>query len=59
MIIFFWLLRTPSLISKVQKENIICTIDDVRGDVLGPRFTDNKNIVLWKKDHCHHENISV
>ena len=28
----FRFLRIPSLISKDQKENIICTMDDVRGD---------------------------
>ena len=27
---------SDSLISKDKKENIICTMDDVRGDILGP-----------------------
>ena len=33
-IINFLILRIFSLISKDRKENIICTMDDVRGDVL-------------------------
>ena len=32
----FKFLRMPWLILKDQKENIICTIDDERGDFLGP-----------------------
>ena len=35
-IVFFLFLSKPSLISKDQKENIICTIAVVRGDFLGP-----------------------
>ena len=35
-IIIFLFLSIPSLISKDQKGNIICTKDDVRGDYLGP-----------------------
>ena len=35
--IFFCFLRISSLISKDQKEkNVICTMDDVQGDVLEP-----------------------
>ena len=34
-IIIFLFLKIPSLISKDEKENIICTIDDVRVDFLG------------------------
>ena len=34
-IINFRFLRITSLISKDQKENIICTTDDIRGDLLG------------------------
>ena len=33
--IIVWFIRTPLLISKGQKENMICTMDDVRGDFLG------------------------
>ena len=50
---FFLFLRILSLISKGQKENIICTMDDVRGDFLGPphgatpaAVRANKNINL-------------
>ena len=32
----FLYLRIPSLISKDQKENIICTLNDVRGDFVRP-----------------------
>ena len=35
-IIDFGFLRIPSLTSKDQKENIIYTMDDVRGDLLWP-----------------------
>ena len=35
-IIILKFLKIPSLISTDQKENIICTMDDVRGDFLGP-----------------------
>ena len=35
-IINFRFFRMPSLISWDQKENIICTIEDVRGDSLVP-----------------------
>ena len=34
-ILIFWFFRIPLLISKDQKENIICTMNDVRGDFLG------------------------
>ena len=34
-LIIFLFLKIPSLISKDDKENIICTIDDVRVDFLG------------------------
>ena len=34
-IIIFYFLRISLLITKDQKENIICTMDDVRGDILG------------------------
>ena len=39
----------PSLISKDQKENIICTTDDVRGDVLGPRHGTTPAAVIANK----------
>ena len=35
-ILIFCFLKIPSLISKDLKENIICTMDDERGDFLGP-----------------------
>ena len=51
-------LRIPSLISKDQKKNIICTMDDVRGDFLGPPHcttpaaviaNNNKNEILQEQ----------
>ena len=42
-------LRIPSLISKDQKENIICTMDDVRGDFLGPPHSTTPAAVKAKK----------
>ena len=50
MRINFLFLRISSLISKNRTENTICTMDDVRGDILGPphgttpaAVTANKN----------------
>ena len=45
----FGFLRIPSLISKDQKENITCTMDDVRGDFLGlPRGTTPAAVIANK-----------
>ena len=42
--------RLSSLISKDQKENIICTIADVRGDILGlPHGTTPAAVIANKK----------
>ena len=43
-------LRIPSLISKDQKENIICTMDDVRGDFLGPPHGTTPAAVIANKN---------
>ena len=52
----------PSLKSKDQKENIICTMDDVRGDILGPPHSTtpaaviankNKTGILKSSEHIH------
>ena len=47
--IHFCVLRIPSLISKDHKENIICTIDDVRGDFLGPPHGTTPAAVIANK----------
>ena len=39
----------PSLISKDQKENIICTMDDVRGDFLRPPHGTTPAVVITNK----------
>ena len=39
-------LRIPSLISKDQKKNIICTMDDVRGDFLRPPHGTTPHAVI-------------
>ena len=49
-IIIFRLLRIPSLISKDQKENLICTMDDVRGDYVGPRHDTTPAAVIANKN---------
>ena len=53
-------LRISSLISKDQKENIICTMDDIRGDCLGPphgttsaEVIENKNKLRSLKSSEH------
>ena len=46
----FWFLRISSLISKDQKENIICTMDDVRGDFLGPPHGTTPAAVIANKN---------
>ena len=43
-------LKTSSLISKDQKENIICTLDDVRGDILGPPHGTTPAAVIANKN---------
>ena len=40
----------PSLISKDQKENIICTMDHVRGDFLGPPHDTTPAAVIGNKN---------
>ena len=42
-------LRISSLISKDQKENITCTMDDVRGDFLGPPHGTTPAAVIANK----------
>ena len=44
-----YFLRIPLLISKEQKENIICSMDDVRGDVLGPPHGTTATEVIANK----------
>ena len=39
-----------SLISKDQKENITCTMDDVRGDFLGPPHGTTPAAVIANKN---------
>ena len=49
-------LRIPSLISKDQKENKVCTMDDVRGDVLvPPRGTALEIVTASSFRLCLHE----
>ena len=48
-IIIVRFLRIPSLISKDQKENIICIMDDVRGDFLGPPLDTTPAAVIGNK----------
>ena len=38
------------LISKDQKENITCTMDDVRGDLLGPPHGTTPAAVIANKN---------
>ena len=40
----------PRLITKDQKENTIYTIDDVRGDVLGPPYGTTPAVVNVNKN---------
>ena len=49
-IIYFRFLRIRSQISKDQRENIICTIDDVRGDILGPPHGSTPAAVIANKN---------
>ena len=42
--------RIPSLISKERNENIICTIDDVRVDFLGPPHGTTPAAVIANKE---------
>ena len=46
----FLQLRIPSLISKDQKENIICTMDDGREDFLGPPHGTTPAAVISNKN---------
>ena len=41
-----------SLIPKDQKKNIICTMDDVRGDFLGPPHGTTPAAVIANKNNC-------
>ena len=48
----FCFLTIHLLISKGQRENIICTIEDVRGDLLGPPHgTTSENVHGLRKQH--------
>ena len=38
--------------SKDQKKNIICTMDDVRGDFLGPPHGTTPAAVIANKNNC-------
>ena len=49
-IINFLFLRIPSLISKDNKANLICTMDDVRGDFLGPPHDTIPSAVIANKN---------
>ena len=46
----FLFLKISSLISKDQKENIICTIDYVRGDLFGPPHGTTPAAVIANKN---------
>ena len=48
----FEILQIVSLISKDQKKNIICTMDDVRGDFLGPPHGTTPAAVIATKNNC-------
>ena len=50
-IIIFRFLRIPSLFSKDQKENIICTMDDIRGDFLRPPHGTTPAAVIENKNN--------
>ena len=43
------ILQISSLISKDQNKNIICTMDDVRGDFLGPPHGTTPAAVIANK----------
>ena len=45
----FEILQIYSLIPKDQKKNIICTMDDVRGDFLGPPHGTTPAAVIANK----------
>ena len=45
----FEILQISSLISKDQNKNIICTMDDVRGDFLGPPHGTTPAAVIANK----------
>ena len=49
MIIFLFL-KISSLSSKDQKEKIVCTMDDVRGDFLGPPHGTTPAAVIANKN---------
>ena len=49
-IILFLCLKISSLISKDQKENEICTMDDVRGEFLGPPHGTTPAAVIANKN---------
>ena len=48
----FEILQIYSLIPKDQKKNIICTMDDVRGDFLGPPHGTTPAAVIANKNNC-------
>ena len=49
-IMIFLYFRRPSLIAKDQKENITSTMDDVRGDFLGPPHSTTPAAVIANKN---------
>ena len=48
----FEILHIYSLIPKDQKKNIICTMDDVRGDFLGTPHGTTSAAVIANKNNC-------
>ena len=52
------LFSIPSLISKIHKKNIICTMDYVQGDFLRPPHGTTQAVVIENKIQTERNDIS-